>query len=100
MADVIIKIPPSGGDGGAVWGEITGSLSAQTDLVDEFDNKQDALVSGTNIKTINNESLLGSGNIAAGDGWTEIRKSADQTISLTSSFANYVISGFSFPFVS
>ena len=27
-------------------------------------NKQDALVSGTNIKTINNESLLGSGNIS------------------------------------
>lgn len=26
-------------------------------------NKQDTLVSGTNIKTINNESLLGSGNI-------------------------------------
>ena len=29
------------------------------------DNKQDTLVSGTNIKTINNESLLGSGNITA-----------------------------------
>ena len=27
------------------------------------DDKQDTLVSGTNIKTINNESLLGSGNI-------------------------------------
>ena len=27
------------------------------------DNKQDTLVSGTNIKTINNQSLLGSGNI-------------------------------------
>jgi hypothetical protein len=27
------------------------------------DNKQDALISGTNIKTINNQSLLGSGNI-------------------------------------
>lgn len=27
--------------------------------------KQDALVSGTNIKTINNQSLLGSGNISA-----------------------------------
>lgn len=26
-------------------------------------NKQDALVSGTNIKTVNNESLLGSGNL-------------------------------------
>lgn len=25
--------------------------------------KQDTLVSGTNIKTVNNESLLGSGNI-------------------------------------
>lgn len=30
--------------------------------------KQDALVSGTNIKTINNESLLGSGNISVGGG--------------------------------
>ena len=29
-----------------------------------WNNKQDALVSGTNIKTINNESILGSGNIA------------------------------------
>ena len=29
-------------------------------------SKQDTLVSGTNIKTINNESLLGSGNIAVG----------------------------------
>lgn len=28
-----------------------------------IDDKQDTLVSGTNIKTINNESLLGSGNI-------------------------------------
>ena len=29
-----------------------------------WNNKQSALVSGTNIKTINNQSLLGSGNIA------------------------------------
>ena len=28
-----------------------------------IDNKQDALISGTNIKTINHNSLLGSGNI-------------------------------------
>ena len=28
-----------------------------------WNNKQDALVSGTNIKTINNQSILGSGNI-------------------------------------
>lgn len=32
-------------------------------LAQELDNKQDNLVSGQNIKTINQESLLGSGNI-------------------------------------
>lgn len=90
----------------AEWGNITGTLSEQTDLknildtkvdnstlatvattgdyndlvnkpvnVSEFTNdanyvtesqletKQDTLVSGTNIKTINNQSILGSGNI-------------------------------------
>lgn len=31
-------------------------------------NKQDTLVSGTSIKTINNQSLLGSGNITIGSG--------------------------------
>lgn len=28
--------------------------------------KQDTLVSGTNIKTVNGESILGSGNVQAG----------------------------------
>lgn len=32
-------------------------------LNDNLSNKQDTLVSGTNLKTINNQSLLGSGNI-------------------------------------
>lgn len=36
-----------------VWGKIKTLLN----------NKQDTLVSGTNLKTINNQSLLGSGNI-------------------------------------
>lgn len=35
-----------------------------------WNGKQDALVSGTNIKTINNESILGSGNISIGGGGT------------------------------
>jgi hypothetical protein len=34
---------------------------------DMFAAKQDALVSGTNIKTVNGSSLLGSGNVAVGD---------------------------------
>lgn len=37
--------------------------STQIDL----STKQDTLVSGTNIKTVNGESILGSGNINAGD---------------------------------
>jgi hypothetical protein len=40
----------------------------QNEVIDKInelvDDKQDTLVSGTNIKTINNTSLLGSGNVA------------------------------------
>lgn len=49
--------------GGATWGAITGVLATQTDLQTALNAKQDTLVSGTNIKTINSTSLLGSGNI-------------------------------------
>ena len=38
------------------------------DLLDRISGKQDALVSGTNIKTINGTSILGSGNIAISGG--------------------------------
>lgn len=48
-------------------------VSTHLALVDDITNyhdssKQDALVSGTNIKTINNQSLLGSGNITIQSG--------------------------------
>lgn len=36
------------------WGKIANRL----------DDKQDTLTSGTNIKTINNQSILGSGNLS------------------------------------
>lgn len=49
--------------GGVAWGDITGTLSDQTDLQTELNNKQDTLVSGTNIKTINGSTLLGSGDL-------------------------------------
>ena len=52
-----------GGGGGASWGDITGTLSDQTDLQTALDGKQDTLVSATNIKTINGSSVLGSGNL-------------------------------------
>lgn len=47
----------------AEWGNITGTLSDQTDLQNALNAKQDTLVSGTNIKTVNGNSLLGSGNV-------------------------------------
>ncbi len=90
-ADAWISLPYSGsggGGGGNSWGSITGTLSSQTDLQSALDakastsalatkadasavssaldGKQDTLVSGTNIKTVNGETLIGSGNIAVG----------------------------------
>lgn len=59
---------------------------SQVDLVDKvneiIDDKQDTLVSGTNIKTINNTSILGSGNISitAQTSWGSITGTlSDQT---------------------
>lgn len=64
--------------GSATWGGITGSLPAQTDLQTALNAKQDTLVSGTNIKTINSTSLLGSGDItiAGASPYTTVGNSA------------------------
>lgn len=46
------------------FNEIVGLLEAGLSIVGErFDSKQDKLVSGENIKTINGESIIGEGNI-------------------------------------
>ena len=45
------------------WGDITGTLSSQTDLWTALLTKQAVLVSGTNIKTVKGQSLVGPGNI-------------------------------------
>lgn len=46
------------------WGSITGTLSNQTDLQSAINGKQDTLVSGTNVKTVEGQSILGSGDIS------------------------------------
>jgi hypothetical protein len=48
----------------STWGSISGNLSGQTDLQNALNGKQNTLTSGTNIKTVNNTSLLGSGDIS------------------------------------
>lgn len=47
----------------AIWGSITGTLSDQLDLQAALNAQQPLLVSWTNIKTINGQTLLGSGDI-------------------------------------
>ncbi len=46
------------------------SAEKVVDLEKKIDSKQDQLVSGTNIKTVNSQSLLGSGNITISTGTT------------------------------
>ena len=44
----------------------TQSDTNQLNLTSRFNTKQNTLVSGTNIKTVNSNSLLGSGNVSVG----------------------------------
>lgn len=57
--------------GSATWGGITGNIDDQEDLKTKFGGKQDTLISGINIKTINDESILGEGNIVIQGGVTQ-----------------------------
>lgn len=52
------------GGGTVAFSSILGSPYDNTNLSNALDAKQATLVSGTNIKTVNSTSLLGSGNIA------------------------------------
>ena len=70
---------PAGG--AAVWGGVTGTLSNQADLQTALNAKQTTLVSGTDIKTINGSTVLGSGNlvVTGSDAWTYLRLAVDFT---------------------
>lgn len=63
--DLVVSAPAT------TWGGITGTLSSQTDLNSALTSKQDSLVSGTTIKTINGTSVLGSGDITISGGGGE-----------------------------
>ena len=76
-------IAAAGGGGSTTWGNIVGTLSNQTDLQAALDGKQATLVSGTNIKTINGSTILGSGDVVISGGnsvWGDITGTlSDQT---------------------
>ena len=52
-------------------------------LQQQIDGKQDTLVSGTNIKTINSQSLLGSGDIEIGSSPTWSYDSTTETLTIS-----------------
>ena len=55
QADQIWDISiPRGRDGGGEWGTITGDITAQSDLMDKLNAKQDVLKAGTGIDITNN----------------------------------------------
>ena len=73
----------------------TASASAGITSTDisNWDAKQEALVSGTNIKTINNQSLLGSGNITIGGGGTATDVQINGTSIVSNDVANILVEG-------
>ena len=61
-------------------GTSTNNTMSQNAITQELANKQPNLVSGTNIKTINNESILGSGNIEIQGGGTSLNISTTEKV--------------------
>jgi hypothetical protein len=97
---LFIDLPDAVPTSELVWGAIGGTLSSQTDLQSALNAKQDTLVSGTNIKTINTNSILGSGDltISASAAWggitgtlssqTDLQSALDNKLDLSGSNAN------------
>ena len=56
------------------WGTIVGKLIEQKDIAKNFRLKQDLLKNGVNIKTINGESILGSGDLTITGGAGAVEK--------------------------
>lgn len=68
---------------GSTLTKSSGTVNLGT-VITDVSNKQDTLVSGTNIKTINNTSLLGSGNITINADTSDCEKTVNKVTSLSS----------------
>ena len=72
-------------------------VNAKTAFSNLKNNKQDKLVSGTNIKTINGNSILGSGNIeiggGGGSGMTCTLLTSGTPIQSVASYGSYTFTG-------
>lgn len=75
------------------WGNINGNIEVQGDLITKFNTKQDTLVSGTNIKTVNGETLLGSGDLTLDLGLVDSVVAGDNITVDNTDPANPIITG-------
>lgn len=70
ISDLVSGVQTSLGKADSAYQKPFGGIPASdiaSGVIPDVSGKQDTLVSGTNIKTVNGESILGSGNITAGD---------------------------------
>lgn len=67
-----------------VWNKAQTLSSAQQAQARSNIGAQEALVSGTNIKTVNNESILGNGNITISGGGGDVSGKEDKSNKVTS----------------
>ena len=61
-----------------------------SNLATNLNNKQARLISGTNIKTINGQSVLGNGNIEISDA-TTVKLTGDQTVAGVKTFSSNIV---------
>lgn len=61
----VISATGGGGGGDGVWGQITGTITDQTDLQDEFATKQDVLTTGDGISISSNKISVDFKDIGA-----------------------------------
>ena len=70
VSDILRKIKAKS----TSWGELLGDIRNQKDLMRYFGLKQDLLKSGKNIKTINGQNILGSGDLVITGGTGAVEK--------------------------
>lgn len=80
------------------YAQETKTLVYPTELDAKLLSKQDVLVSGVNIKTINGESLLGEGNIVISGGETDMsnyytKEEIDNTVGDINTILESIING-------
>ena len=87
VSDILRKIKAKS----TSWGQLLGDIRDQKDLMRYFGLKQDLLKSGRNLKTLNGESLLGSGNLDVNS--TKLDKIVQVTGQVLSSGSWVLVSG-------